>query len=143
MCLDYRILKKKTINNQHPIPQINDHIDELHRETFFSKIELRFGYHQIWVREKDVEKTMFKCYHGHFEFLFMSFGLTNAPTTFQSTMNRMSHSQLQRFVLVFFNEILVYSKTWDDLVAHLYIVLDILDIASLYANESKCVLRMK
>lgn len=89
-----------------------------------------------------MEKTAFMCHCGHYVFLVMPFGLTNAPATFQSTVNRVFHNQLQRFVLVFLYNILVYSKTWDDHVAHLDAVLDILDRASLSAKESKCALGM-
>jgi hypothetical protein len=107
MCINYRDLNRKTIKNRYPIPRIDKLMDELHGVVFFSKIDLRYGYHQISVREKDIEKTKNLCHFGHFKFLFMSFRLTNAPATFHSFMNHIFRGQLKKSF--FFSSITFWS----------------------------------
>ena len=111
MCIDFRELNKKIVKNRYPIPRIYDLMDEIHGEKFFSNIDLISGYHQIRMREEDILKNAFRCDYGHFEFFSMPFGLINSSSTFQSCMNNIFHKQLRNFVLVFFDEILIYSKT--------------------------------
>ena len=138
LCIDYRQLNRATIRNQYPLPIIDELFDQLHGSRVYSKIDLRSGYHQLRVRENDVSKTAFRTRYGHYEFLMMPFGLTNAPAAFMDLMNRVFSPYLDKFVIVFIDDILVYSGSPEEHAEHLRAVLQILRECQLYAKFSKC-----
>ena len=138
LCIDYRQLNGVTIRNQYPLPRIDELFDQLQGSRVYSKIDLRSGYHQLRVQESDVPKTAFRTRYGHYEFLVMPFGLTNALAAFMDLMNRVFQPYLDRFVIVFIDDILVYSGSSEEHSKHLRIVLQTLRERQLYAKLSKC-----
>ncbi|TYJ99751.1 pol protein [Cucumis melo var. makuwa] len=138
LCIDYRELNKVTVKNRYPFPRIDDLFDQLQGATMFSKIDLRSGYHQLRIKDGDVLKTTFCSRYGHYEFIVMSFGLTNAPAVFMDLMNIVFREFLDTFVIVFIDDILIYSKTEAEHEEHLSMVLQTLRDNKLYAKFSKC-----
>ncbi|XP_019261200.1 PREDICTED: uncharacterized protein LOC109239136, partial [Nicotiana attenuata] len=136
MCINYRQLNKVTIKNKYPLPRIDDLFDQLQGAKVFSKIDLRSGYNQLKIRASDVPKTAFRTRYGHYEFLVMSFGLTNAPAAFMELMNRVFRPYLDMFVIVFIDDILVYSRSQEEHEQHLRVVLQTLRDSQLYAKFS-------
>ncbi|GJU69784.1 putative reverse transcriptase domain-containing protein [Tanacetum coccineum] len=138
MCIDYRELKKLTVKNRYPLPRIDDLFDQLQGSRVYSKIDLRSGYHQLRVHEEDIPKTAFRTRYGHYEFQVMPFGLTNAPAIFMDLMNRVYKPYLDRFTIVFIDDILIYSKSIKEHEGHLKLILRLLKKEELYAKFSKC-----
>ncbi|GJY12998.1 putative reverse transcriptase domain-containing protein [Tanacetum coccineum] len=138
MCIDYRELNKLTVKNRYPLPRIDDLFDQLQGSSVYSKIDLRSGYHQLRVREEDISKTAFRTRYGHYEFQVMPFGLTNAPAVFMDLMNRVCKPYLDKFVIVFIDDILIYSKNKQEHEEHLKLILELLKKEELYAKFSKC-----
>ena len=126
LCIDYRQLNKVTIHNKYPLPRIDDLFDQLQGARVFSKIDLRSGYHQLKIKVADVPKTTFRTRYGHYEFLVMPFGLTNAPAAFMDLRNRVFTPYLDTFVIMFIDDILVYSRSKEEHVEHLRIMLQTL-----------------
>ncbi|GJR80409.1 putative reverse transcriptase domain-containing protein [Tanacetum coccineum] len=138
MCIDYRELIKLTAKNRYPLPMINDLFDQLQGSSVYSKIDLWSGYHQLRIREEDIPITTFRTWYGHFQFQVMPFGLTNAPAVFMDLMNRVCKPYLDKFVIVFIDDILIYSKSKEEHEEHLKIILGLLKKEKLYAKFSKC-----
>ena len=138
LCVDYRALNKITIKNRYPLPRMDDLFDWVRGAKYFTKLDLAQGYHQIRISEPDIEKTAFRTRYGHYEFLALPFGLCNAPATFQGLMNSVMSPYLDKFVLVFLDDILIFSNTLSEHEAHLKQVLEKLREHKLYGRLAKC-----
>jgi hypothetical protein len=138
LCIDCRELNRVTIKNKYPLPRIDDLFDQLKEAKVFSKIDLRSGYHQLKVKEEDVQKTAIQTRYGHYKFRVMPFGVTNAPSVFMDLMNRVFHMYLYLFVVVFVDDILIYSTNHQEDGEHLKTVLNVLREKQLFAKLKKC-----
>ena len=138
MCIDYRALNKQTIKDRYPLPRIDDLLDRLGKARYFSMIDLASGYHQIAMKEDDIPKTAFRTHRGHFEFVVMPFGVSNAPATFQRLMNKVFAKELDAFILVYLDDILIFSQTKEEHLEHIRTALGRLRDAKIYARLHKC-----
>jgi hypothetical protein len=138
MCVDYRSLNEVTIKNKYPLPRIKDLFDQMKGVSVFLKVDLRSGYHQLKIRESDIPKTVFHTRYGLYEYTMMSFGLTNTPAYFMYLMNKVFMEYLDKFVVVFIDDILIFSKTEEEREKHLRLVLEKLRSNQLYTKFSKC-----
>jgi hypothetical protein len=138
LCIDFRQLNKVIVKNKYPLPRIDDLFDQLKDVNIFSKIDLRLGYHQVRIKDEDISKTAFRTRYGHYEFRVVSFGFSNAPDVFMCLMNGVFKDYLDKFVIVFLDDILVYSKSKEEHEKHMWMVLQVLREHQLYAKLSKC-----
>ena len=134
LCVDYRQMNKMTVKNKYPLPRIDDLFDQLKGASVFSKIDLRYRYHQLRIKDTDVHKTTFRMRYRHYEFLIIPFGLTNAPTNFMDLMNHVFRSYVDQFFVVFINDILMYSKDRENHDTHFRVVLETLRKERVYAK---------
>ena len=138
MCVDYRALNLQTIRDRYPLPRIDDLLDRLGKARHFMKLDLALGYHQIAIKESDIPKTTFRTQRGQFEFIVMPFGVTNAPATFQRMMNSLFKEELDDFILVYLDDILIFSRTLQEHIRHIRIALERLRKAKFYPRLHKC-----
>nr|GFB89706.1 putative reverse transcriptase domain-containing protein [Tanacetum cinerariifolium] len=137
MCIDYQELNKLTVKNHYPLPRINDLFDQLQRTSVYSKIDPRSSYHQLRIREEEILKTTFRTRYGHYEFQVMPFGLTNAPTVFMDLMNRVCKPHLDKFVIVFIDDIPIYSKDEKECEEHLKFLDHLIDNQGIHMDPAK------
>ena len=137
ICPNFRAMNKLTIKDKFPIPIVDYMLDELYGTKFFTKLYLYLSYHQIWMKEVDIPKTTFQIHEGHYEFLVMPFGLCNAPSTFQSLMTHLLRPYLRKFIMVFFDDIIIYNITWDKHLQHVDQILQLLQDHKLFVKLSK------
>jgi len=138
LCIDYRELNRVTIKNKCPLLRIDDLFDQLQGTRVFSKLDLQSGYYQLKVKKEDIQKTAFRTHYDHYEFLVIPFGVTNAPAVFMDLMNRIFSPYLDQFVVVFIDDILIYSKSDREHAEYLRIVLQTLHLEQIHAKQSKC-----
>jgi hypothetical protein len=137
LCIDFKKLNKVTMNNKYPLSRINDLFDQLKDEKIFSKIDFRLGYHLVIIKEKDIIKTSFITWYGNYEFTVVTFGLSNAPIVFMCLMNGIFKEYVDKFVIVFLDDIIIYSKSEEEHAQHLRMVLQVLREHHLYAKLGK------
>ena len=138
-CIDYRVLNHLTVKNSYPLPRIHGLLDHVESDQYFSVIDLRSGYHLMLIASEDIPKTAFRTCYGHFEFFIVPFGLTNAPAAFMSIANNMFHGYSDKFVMAYFDDILIYSQSWEECINHIDLALKRLRENKVYAQLSRCI----